>query len=140
LLSCADKPWCNDPVASSTITASTRSMSRGMPLRLGDAIARRLPRGYTNLSDQLRRALLAAYLGIAEASGRQGQDRLARFRCARGEAAEAAAAVEVVQILALAPAHETQAVLDPSTDTSPSTDPDTDPSTATGSRALRRNR
>ena len=80
-------------------------------LRLGDAIARRLPHGYTNLSDQLRRALLAAYLGIAEASGRLGQDRLARFRCARGEAAEAAAA-EAVQVLALAPAEQTQAVLD----------------------------
>jgi len=35
-------------------------------LRLGDAIARRLPRGYAALSDQLRRALLAAFLGIAE--------------------------------------------------------------------------
>jgi hypothetical protein len=37
-------------------------------LRLGDALARRLPRGYATLQDQLRRALLSAYLGIAEAS------------------------------------------------------------------------
>ncbi len=81
-------------------------------LRLGDAIARRLPRGYATLSDQLRRALLAAFLGIAEASSRQGQDRLARFRCARGEASEAAAALEAVQVLTLAPPDQTQVVLD----------------------------
>ena len=46
-------------------------------LRLGDALARRLPRGYATLQDQLRRALLSAYLGIAEASSRQGADRAA---------------------------------------------------------------
>ena len=49
-------------------------------LRLGDALARRLPRGYASLQDQLRRALLSAYLGIAEASSRQSADRLCRFR------------------------------------------------------------
>jgi len=32
-------------------------------LVLGDDIARRLPRGHASLADQLRRALLAAYLG-----------------------------------------------------------------------------
>ena len=37
-------------------------------LRLGEKISKRLPRGYATLSDQLRRALLSAYLGIAEAS------------------------------------------------------------------------
>jgi hypothetical protein len=36
---------------------------------------------------------------------------LARFRCARGEAAEAAAALEAVQLLHLAPKHETDDVL-----------------------------
>jgi len=35
------------------------------------------------------------------------EDRLARFRCARGEASEAAAAIEAVQILALAPTDQT---------------------------------
>jgi four helix bundle protein len=80
-------------------------------LRLGDAIARRLPRGYATLADQLRRALLAAYLGVAEASSRQGHDRLARFRCARGEASEAAAALEAVVVLHLAPEDEIRAVL-----------------------------
>ena len=72
----------------------------------GDAIARRIPRGYAALADQLRRALLSCFLGIAEASSRSGSDRLARFRCARGEASEAAAAVEAVQLLRLAPHDE----------------------------------
>ena len=80
-------------------------------LRLGDAIARRLPRGYATLADQLRRALLAAYLGVAEASSRQGHDRMARFRCARGEASEAAAALEAVVVLHLAPQDEIRPVL-----------------------------
>jgi four helix bundle protein len=80
-------------------------------LRLGDALARRLPRGYATLQDQLRRALLSAYLGIAEASSRQGADRLCRFRCARGEACEAAAALEGVLVLNLAPEGEILALL-----------------------------
>jgi len=44
--------------------------------------------------------------GIAEASSRQGADRLCRFRCARGEACEAAAALEGVFLLNLAPQAE----------------------------------
>ena len=72
-------------------------------LRVGEGISRRLPRGYSTLTDQLRRSLLSAYLGIAEASSRAGSDRLARFRSARGEASEAAAALEAVHLLGLAP-------------------------------------
>lgn len=80
-------------------------------LRLGDAIARKLPRGYATLADQLRRALLAVYLGVAEASSRQGHDRMARFRCARGEASEAAAALEAIAMLGLAAQDDTRVVL-----------------------------
>jgi four helix bundle protein len=80
-------------------------------LRLGDSLGRRLPRGYACLQDQLRRALLSAYLGIAEASSRQGADRLCRFRCARGEACEAAAALEGVLVLNLAPEPDVVALL-----------------------------
>ena len=80
-------------------------------LEAGDAIARRLPRGYANLADQLRRALLSAFLGIPEASSRSGPDRMARFRCARGEASEAAAALEAVQVLRLASDRDLELVL-----------------------------
>ena len=80
-------------------------------LQQGDVIARRLPRGYATLADQLRRALLSAFLGIAEASSRSGSDRLARFRCARGEASEAAAALEAVQLLRLAPDRDVETVI-----------------------------
>jgi four helix bundle protein len=78
----------------------------------GERVARRLPRGYATLVDQLRRALLAAYLGVAEAASRTGADRVARFRCARGEAAEAAAALEAVLALGLAAPAQVQPVLD----------------------------
>jgi len=77
----------------------------------GEAIARRLPRGYGTLSDQLRRALLSAYLQVAEAAHRAGADRAARFRGARGEAGEAAAALEAVVLLGLAPAAQVAPVL-----------------------------
>ena len=73
-------------------------------LQAGDALAKRLPRGYAHLADQTRRALLAAYLGVAEAASRTGADRAARFRCARGEAAEAAAALDAASLLGLLPA------------------------------------
>lgn len=76
-------------------------------LELGEQIAKQLPRGYGKLKDQLRRALLSSYLNIAEASSRTGNDRRSRFRCSRGEAAEAAAAVEAVALLQLAPLSQT---------------------------------
>src|SRR6185437_3146841 len=50
-------------------------------LTQGEAISRDLPRGYATLADQLRRALLSAHLGVAEAAARSGADRLARGRC-----------------------------------------------------------
>jgi four helix bundle protein len=77
----------------------------------GEAIALKIPRGYANLADQLRRSLLSCFLGIAEASSRSGTDRLSRFRCARGEASEAAAALEAIQLLRLAPTDQTDEIL-----------------------------
>jgi four helix bundle protein len=70
-------------------------------LRLGDAIARALPRGYSKLADQLRRALLGAYLQFTEAAAREGADRSSRLRCARAEAGESAAALEAAVVLGL---------------------------------------
>jgi four helix bundle protein len=78
----------------------------------GHAIANDLPRGHATLADQLRRALLSTFLGIAEAASRSGADRLARFRCSRGEASEAAAALDAVRILGLAPAERVQPVVE----------------------------
>jgi four helix bundle protein len=80
-------------------------------LAQGERIAQALPRGYGTLSDQLRRALLSAFLGVAEAAARSGADRLARFRCARGEASEAAAALDAVVLLGLAPAAQVEPVV-----------------------------
>ncbi|UCH26427.1 MAG: four helix bundle protein [Trueperaceae bacterium] len=80
-------------------------------LARGDHIARGLPRGFGSLKDQLRRALLSAYLGVAEAANRTGKDRLARFRWARAEAAEAAAALDAILILKLATAGEIHEVI-----------------------------
>lgn len=80
-------------------------------LVLGEAIAKSLPRGYAGLADQLRRALLSVVLGIAEAASRTGADRLSRFRCARGEASEAAAALDVVLALGLAPKEAVEPVV-----------------------------
>ena len=78
-------------------------------LRLGDAIA--LPRGYSKLADQLRRALLGAYLQFTEGAAREGADRSSRLRCARAEAGEAAAALEAVIVLGLAPEAKVEPVI-----------------------------
>ena len=80
-------------------------------LAQGDPIARDLPRGYSTLADQLRRALLSAFLNIAEAASRYGADRMARFRVARGEVSEAAAALDAVQVLGLVSAERVQPVV-----------------------------
>ena len=70
-------------------------------LALGHALVGQWPRGYASLGDQLRRALLGAYLQLSEAASRTGADRTQRFRVARAEAAEAAAAIEAAVILGL---------------------------------------
>lgn len=77
----------------------------------GHQLAQRLPRGQAKLADQLRRALLSAHLQIAEAASRTGADRAARFRCARGEASEAAAALEAITLLELLPAAQAAPVI-----------------------------
>lgn len=77
----------------------------------GDAVARELPRGYAKLADQLRRALLGAFLQFAEGAARDGADRKARLRCARAEAGEAAAALDATRALHLAPSGEPEHVI-----------------------------
>lgn len=77
----------------------------------GDAIVKKLPRGYGPLADQLRRALLGTYLQLVEAASREGHDRKLRFRIARAECNESAAAVEAAFALGLAPDAEAEALL-----------------------------
>ena len=61
----------------------------------GDGVAKKLPRGYAKLADQLRRALLGAYLQFTEGAAREGDDRKARLRCARAEAGDNEVAVAI---------------------------------------------
>lgn len=77
----------------------------------GDTLVGKLPRGYAKLGDQLRRALLGAYLQLTEAAARDGQDRRQRFRCARAECNEAAAAVEAASALGLVATDDAHALL-----------------------------
>jgi hypothetical protein len=55
---------------------------------------------------------MSAVLGIAEATSRSGADRLERFRCARGEASEAAAALDAAEALGLVPAERVRPVVE----------------------------
>ena len=75
-----------------------------------DAIARRLPRGYGPLRDQLSRALQSACLQTGEGASKSGGERRVRLSSARAEAGEAAAALEAVVALGLGSRSEAQAV------------------------------
>jgi four helix bundle protein len=75
------------------------------------ALAKKLPRGYGPLSDQLRRASQSAFLQLGEGAARSGADRSQRLRCARAEACEAAACVEALGRLGLATSDEVRELL-----------------------------
>ena len=77
----------------------------------GDAIARKLPRGYGPLRDQLSRALQSAYLQTDEGAAKSGAERRVRLSSARAEAGEAAAALEAVVALGLGSRSEGHAVM-----------------------------
>ena len=70
-------------------------------LRLGYTLTKTWPRGNALLADQLRRALLGAYLQLTEAASRSGADRSNRFRWSRAEANEAAGAAEAAVVIGL---------------------------------------
>ena len=80
-------------------------------LTRGEAIARRLPRGYGPLRDQLSRALQSAYLQTGEGAAKSGAERRVRLSSARAEAGEAAAALEAVVALGLGSRGEAHAVI-----------------------------
>jgi four helix bundle protein len=63
--------------------------------RLSDAV----PRGYSSLSDQLRRAALSIPLNIAEGSGKFSRDARRFYAIARGSALECAAIVDALEVV-----------------------------------------
>jgi len=75
-------------------------------LAKADALAKKVPRGYGPLCDQLRRASQSAFLQLSEGVARSGADRAQRLRGARAEACEAAACVEALGRLGLASVDE----------------------------------
>ncbi len=78
----------------------------------GDRIAKRIPRGYGKLKDQLARALQGAFTLTSETAARTGADRACRFRWARGEANEAAAVLEALAELGAAEPAAAASVID----------------------------
>ena len=80
-------------------------------LAKADVLAKKLPRGYGPLCDQLRRSSQSAFLQLAEGVARSGADRAQRLRGARAEACEAAACVEALGRLGLAHAGEVESLL-----------------------------
>ncbi len=76
-----------------------------------DNIAKKLPRGYGPMADQLRRATQSSFLQLAEGVARTGPDRVQRLRGARAEACEAAACVEALGRLGLAQPPEVEVLL-----------------------------
>jgi four helix bundle protein len=67
----------------------------------------RLPRGYSALADQWRRAGMSVPLNIAEAVGKtSAADRNNKYGIARGEAMECGAIIDVVRLLDALPEPE----------------------------------
>jgi four helix bundle protein len=68
-----------------------------------ERLAGKLPHGYADLKDQVRRAAGSAVRNIAEGANRvQPRDKAARFVIALGEIGECEAALEMIQLLDLA--------------------------------------
>jgi four helix bundle protein len=66
-----------------------------------------LPRGFSALGDQWRRASTSISMNIAEAVGKPSRpDRMHKFAIARGEAMECGAILDVVRLLDVIPASE----------------------------------
>jgi four helix bundle protein len=71
-------------------------------LRLANDMLQRLPRGYSELKDQLNRAALSVVLNTAEGAGKYSRAEQKRhYAIARGSAFECCAVVDVIRVLGL---------------------------------------
>jgi four helix bundle protein len=101
----------SDSNAASTSTTSRFPHQRLVAYRVAmdlfldvERLAAGLPRGHAELKDQVRRAAGAAVRNIAEGANRvHPRDKAARFIVALGEVGECEAALEMAQLLELAP-------------------------------------
>jgi four helix bundle protein len=72
-------------------------------LAIAALVVEEIPRGYSFLNDQLKRAALSVPLNIAEGYGKRSQaDRARYYDIARGSAHECAAILDAVKVLRLA--------------------------------------
>lgn len=69
-------------------------------------IIHQIPKGHSQLSDQLRRAAFSVPLNIAEGSGKNSaRDRSRYHAIARGSAMECGAVLDIIKLLNLIPDH-----------------------------------
>ena len=70
-------------------------------LALSVPLSERAPRGYSSLSDQLRRAALSVPLNIAEGSGKFDREARRFYAIARGSALECAAILDALEAVGI---------------------------------------
>ncbi|HEX7604911.1 MAG TPA: four helix bundle protein [Polyangiaceae bacterium] len=71
-------------------------------LACSTALPQNLPKGYSSLAEQLRRAALSVPLNIAEGAGRVSEaDGARHYAIARGSAMECAAIVDALRVLSV---------------------------------------
>ena len=70
-------------------------------LGLTAKLVTRIPKGYSGLVDQLRRAALSVPLNIAEGGGKFSKDAVRFYTIARGSALECAAILDALQAMAV---------------------------------------
>ena len=70
-------------------------------LGLASKLVTKIPRGHSDLVDQLRRAALSVPLNIAEGSGKFSRDAVRFYAIVRGSALECAAILDALEAMAV---------------------------------------
>ena len=70
-------------------------------LGLTSKLVTRIPKGHSDIVDQLRRATLSVPLNIAEGSGKFSRDAVRFYTIARGSALECAAILDALEAMAV---------------------------------------